>query len=237
MNKANYEVREAPTPAAVVMAAARVSSPARPVDLHRDDAGLQVRTVSETGCLAGRPANDALRAIGRVGIIGADAIGIAMHLLDADIPVTIFDTRRESTAQALAVARFGYEKLVTAGQLAPDMRDRRMALLTGAANFHHLKDCDLILATVSSEMPVAEKLFRRLDDLVKHGTILVTNHTISEMAHIARFTRRPADVLGMRFSTQADPLCSFDLVRGKETSDEAFATVDALIKKIRKPGQ
>jgi 3-hydroxyacyl-CoA dehydrogenase len=237
MSKANYEVREALAPAAVVMAAARAFPAARAPDLRQAETDLQMKTLCETGSLAELPANDTLRQIKRVGIIGADAIGIAMQVLDADIPVTIFDTRREATVQAVATARAGYERLVTAGQLTADKRDRRMALLTGAANFHHLKDCDLILATLSSEMPAAEKLFRRLDDLVKPGTILVTNHTSSEIADIARFTRRPADVLGMRFPIPVVPLRSFDLVRASLTSEETFAAADALVKKIRKPGQ
>jgi 3-hydroxybutyryl-CoA dehydrogenase len=173
------------------------------------------------------------RPVRRIGIIGAGAIGIAMHFLDMDMPVTVFDSRRESTAQAIAIARSAFDKLVIAGQLAPDQHDRRMGLLTGAANFHHLKDCDLILATLASEMHVAEKLFRHLDELLGHRTVLVTNHTPAQIAQLARATRRPADVLGMRFPDPAGPFSSFDIVRARETSDEAFATVDALVKNIR----
>ncbi|MGJ7916198.1 3-hydroxyacyl-CoA dehydrogenase NAD-binding domain-containing protein [Massilia sp. LXY-6] len=215
MNKANYEVNKAPAPASLIHAGASA--------------------LPQMGRPAGLPANDTLRPIRRVGMIGSDATGvaIAMHLLDADIPVTMFDSRREATVQAVALARSAYEKLVAAGQLVPDERDRRMALLTGAANFHHLKDCDLILARLSPEMAAAEKLFLRLDELVKQSAILVTDHAAAGINHLARFTRRPTEVLGMRVSNPADPLVSFDLVRGKETSEEVFSTVLALLNRIR----
>lgn len=166
----------------------------------------------------------------RVGIVGAGATGIAMNLLDADMPVTLFDTERASTVGAVATVRSAYERQVAAGRLTSDQRDRRLALLAGAANFHHLKDCDLILATLPSDLPAAEKLFRRLDELVTRNTIFVTRHALPELAQLARCTRRPADVLGMRCANPADPLSSFELVRGKETSQDAFATVDALVK-------
>jgi 3-hydroxyacyl-CoA dehydrogenase len=215
MSKANYEVHEAPAPAALVNAAASA--------------------LPQAGGPSGLPANDTLRPIGRVGIIGADArgIAIAMHLLDADIPVTIFDSR-PSTIQAVALASSGYEEQVRTGRLASDKRDRRMALLTGAANFHHLKDCDLIFATVSPDMQSAEKLFRRLDELLTKNAILVTNQAAAGINHFARYTRRPAEVLGMRCPDPANPLATFELVRGKDSSEEAVATVDALLKKIRK---
>jgi 3-hydroxyacyl-CoA dehydrogenase len=212
MTTTNHGMREAQTPAAVHMATARTE---------------------DTGYAGEMPANSAPRPIRRVGIIGAEAIGIAMRLLDADMPVTLFDSRRESTAQAVANARSAYDSLVGAGQLAADQRDRRMGLLTGAANFHHLKDCDLILATRPSEMPAAERLFRHLDELVGHSTILVSNHVPAQIAQLARSTRRPADVLGMRLSDAAGQAGLFEIVRARETSEEAFTTVDALLEKMR----
>lgn len=193
-------------------------------------------TLPQVGCPATPPANDTLRPIRRVGIIGADAtcLSIAMHLLDAGIPVTLFNSLRESTVQTVALARSAYGKLVATGQLAADNSDRRMALLAGAANFHHLKDCDLILAIHSSEIQAAEKLFRHLDELVVRDTIFVTDQAAGGIDRLAYCTRRPADVLGLRFPSSTDPLGSFELVRGKDTSEQAFSTVDALLKNIRK---
>lgn len=191
-------------------------------------------TLPQVGSPAAPPANDTLRPVGRVGIIGADAtcLAIAMHLLDADIPVTLFNSRRESTVQTVGLARSAYGKLVAASQLATDKSNRRMALLAGATNFHHLKDCDLILAIHSSEIGAAEKLFRQLDELVERDTIFVTDHTAG-IDRLARCTRRPGDVLGLGFPSATDPLGSFELARGKDTSEQAFATVEALLKNIR----
>lgn len=216
MSKAYYQANGAA--AAVPLAQARAS------------------TLPQVRCPATPPANDTLRPIGRVGIIGADAtcLSIAMHLLDADMPVTLFNSRRESTVQTVALARSAYGKLAATGQLAADKGDRRMALLAGASNFHHLKDCDLILALHSSEIGAAEKLFRQLDELVERDTIFVTDHPTTGIDRLARCTRRPADVLGLRCSSSTDPLGSFEVARGKETSEQAFSAVDALLKKIRK---
>lgn len=213
MSNANYEVHKTLAPAGLIIAASSaLPQGRRPVGL---------------------PANGDRRPIGRVGIVGSDAtaVAVAMRLLDADVPVTLYDSRRESTAQAVGLARCAYETLTDSGRLAAGKRDRRMALLTGAANFHHLKDCDLVLATDPAPMADAEKLFHRLDILLKQGAILAADRTPDEIDRLARCTRR-REVVGLRCSNLDGASGSVELVRSKETSEAAFATVGALLKDV-----
>lgn len=179
-------------------------------------------------------ANASPRTVGRVGIIGANpmGVGIAMHLLDADVPVTLFELARESLDAGMALARSGYRDAVTKGVLAPDQRDRRMALLAGTVNFHHLKDCDLIIETVCTDTAGKEKLFRRLDQVAKPGAILMTHAAHGAVDHIAGCTRRTGDVLGLHFSGSANPSGMWEAVCGKQTSAQALATVIALARKL-----
>jgi 3-hydroxyacyl-CoA dehydrogenase len=180
-------------------------------------------------------ANAGARTVGRVGIIGANpmGVGIAMHLLDADVPVTLFELARESLDAGMALARSAYRDAVTKGVLAPDQRDRRMALLAGSVNFHHLKDCDLIIETVYTDTAGKEKLFRRLDQVAKPGAILMTHAAHGAVDHIAGCTRRAGDVLGWHAPGPAHPDRMWELVQGKETSGEALASVIALARKLQ----
>jgi 3-hydroxyacyl-CoA dehydrogenase len=180
-------------------------------------------------------ANASPRTVGRVGIIGANpmGVGIAMHLLDADVPVTLFELARESLDAGMALARSGYRDAVTKGVLAPDQRDRRMALLAGSVNFHHLKDCDLIIETVCTDTAGKEKLFRRLDQVAKPGAILMTHAAHGAVDHIAGCTRRGGDVLGWHAPGPANPDRMWELVQGTQTSGEALATVIALARKLQ----
>jgi 3-hydroxyacyl-CoA dehydrogenase len=180
-------------------------------------------------------ANASPRAVGRVGIIGANTmgVGIAMHLLDADVPVTLFELARESLGAGMALARSGYESAVMQGVLAPDQRDRRMALLAGTVNFHHLKDCDLIIEAVCTDTAGKEKLFRRLDQVAKPGAILMTHTSHVGVDRIAGCTRRAGDVLGWHAPGPANWDRMWELVQGTQTSGEALATVIALARKLQ----
>lgn len=180
-------------------------------------------------------ARGAPQSIRRVGILGANmtGIGIAMHLLEADIPVTIFDGERTSLDEGLAMLRSACQEAVLHSGLAEARHDRWMAFLSGTVNFHHLKDCDLVIEAVSTEMHVKEKLFRRLDQVVKPGAMLVTCTSTSKVDHLAGFTKRPGQVLGLQLPSAPDGSASWRPIPGKCSSGQSLATVAALVQNFQ----
>lgn len=174
-------------------------------------------------------ANATPRTVGRVGIIGANTTGtgIAMNLLDADVPVTLFDLAREPLGQGMALVRSAYQGAVDQGRLTPDQRDRRMALLAGTVYFHHLKDCDLIIEAGSTADK--ERLFRGLDQVARPGAVLMAHAAApGGVDRLARCTRRGGEVLGWQLPGPADAGGACEFVCGKDTSAQALATVIAL---------
>jgi 3-hydroxyacyl-CoA dehydrogenase len=174
------------------------------------------------------------QSIGRVGIIGATrmSVGIAMRLADAGVPVTLWERERASLAEAIALARSTYQEAVAQGRLAPHMRERRMALLAGTVNFHHLKDCDLVIDAAHTDTGARERLFHRLDQVTKPGAILMTR--ISQgVDSLARCTRRAGEVLGFHVPSPGSPGQAWELVPGTWTSRETLATLVALAGKLR----
>lgn len=172
----------------------------------------------------------------RVGIVGASsaAVGIAMNLLDADVPVTLFEHDGAALAQALAQVREEYARAVAQGDLSADGRDRRLALLAGAVNFHHLKDADLIIDGARAGMPGQDQLFGRLDQVAKRGAILVSTCPRTGIDGLAARTRRPGEVLGLRLAGAGSQQPAWELVPGKDTSGDTLATVSALAHQLRK---
>lgn len=186
-----------------------------------------------------RPANNALPAtpqtVGRVGIVGANTlgIGVALRLLEADIPVTVFELDRASLGEGIAMARSAFQDAGQDGEPAT-ARERRMALLAGTINFHHLKECDLVIEAVSTDFKSKGKLFRRLDETVKPGAILVTGTSPSRVDQLAACTRRAGEVMGLQVSRPAHAGETWTLVPGKASAGQALATVVALVQHLGK---
>lgn len=176
------------------------------------------------------------RPFSRIGILGAGEAGmdIARSLLEADIPVTVFDTARESLDSATAATRALYQNAVADGALSASQRDRRVALLAGTINLHHLKDCDVIVDMLDISQADKDGLLRRLNELARPDAILVTCATGSDDGGIGRTAsqmRFPENVLGMRRSYGAGA-GQWEVAPGKVTSERALATATRLVQHL-----
>ncbi len=175
------------------------------------------------------------RTVGRVGIVGANAasLGIVTRLLDAGVPVTLFEPGRDALDDLVALARAGYAAAVARGELASRERDRRLALLAGTVNFHHLKDCDLIVDAVLTDCASKETLFRRLDQVAKPDAVLATLAKDVSVDLLAGYTRRARDVLGLHLAQPPAVGEVWTPMPGRDTSDATLNTVSALARKLQ----
>jgi len=186
--------------------------------------------------IADVPADTPVRAIQKVGVIGAGTMGggISMNFLNAGIPVTILETKQEALDRGVATIRKNYEAQVKKGKLKEDKYAQRMALLSTTLAYDDLKDCDLIIEAVFEELGVKEAVFKQLDAVAKPGAILASNTSTLDVDKIAAFTRRPQDVVGMHFFSPANVMKLLEVVRGKATAHDVLATVMQIAKKIKK---
>ena len=182
------------------------------------------------------PDDTPVRAIAKVGIIGAGTMGggISMNFLNAGIPVTILETSQEALDRGLGVIRKNYEGQVKKGKLDPAKYEQRMSLLKATLSYDDLREADLIIEAVFEEMGVKEAVFKQLDQVARPGAILASNTSTLDINRIASFTKRPADVLGLHFFSPANVMKLLEVVRGAATGKDVLATVMGVAKTIKK---
>jgi 3-hydroxyacyl-CoA dehydrogenase len=169
-------------------------------------------------------------------VIGAGTMGggITMNFLNAGIPVTLLEMKQEALDRGVATIRKNYEAQVKKGKLKQDKYEQRMSLLKTTLSYDDLKGCDLIIEAVFEEMGVKQKVFEKLDEIARPGAILASNTSTLDVNHIASFTKRPQDVVGMHFFSPANVMKLLEVVRGEKTGKDVLATVMAVAKKIKK---
>ena len=182
------------------------------------------------------PEDTPKRQIKSVAVIGAGTMGggIAMNFLNAGIPVKMLEMKQEALDKGLAIIRKNYDSQVKKGKLKQDKLDQRMGLLSTTLDYADLKDADLVIEAVFEEMGVKQKVFERLDQVMKPGAILASNTSTLDLNQIASFTKRPQDVVGMHFFSPANVMKLLEVVRGGKTGKDVLATVMALGKQIKK---
>lgn len=196
-------------------------------------AALAGRAASE---IADVPRDTPLRPIERVAVVGAGTMGggIAMNFVNAHLPVTLVETNAEALARGLATIRRNYDVTVSKGKLSEAERDARLALIEPTLSYEAMGDADLVVEAVFEDMRVKEQVFARIDAIAKRGAILASNTSTLDLNRIARFTTRPADVVGMHFFSPANVMKLLEVVRGEATSKDVLATVMRVAEKIGK---
>ncbi|WP_175684682.1 3-hydroxyacyl-CoA dehydrogenase NAD-binding domain-containing protein [Burkholderia anthina] len=182
------------------------------------------------------PALTQQREIKRAAVIGAGTMGcgIALSFLNANIPVTLLETKQDALDVALTYIRKHYEDAVGKGKLTSEKRDVHFALLNTALSYADIAEADIVVEAVFEDMSVKETVFQKLDAVVKRGAILATNTSTLDVDRIAAMTGRPSDVIGLHFFSPANVMKLLEVVRGKHTANDVLATAMALAKKIDK---
>ncbi len=176
------------------------------------------------------------RAIKTVAVIGAGTMGggIAMNFANAGIPVTLLEVKQEFLDRGLATIRKNYEGNVKKGKLTAEKLAERMALIRPSLRYADIAKADLVIEAVFEDMGIKEQVFRQLDKIMKKGAILASNTSTLDLDKVAKFTKRPKDVVGMHFFSPANVMKLLEVVRGKATGKDVLATVMGVAKKIGK---
>ncbi|MGX5806123.1 3-hydroxyacyl-CoA dehydrogenase NAD-binding domain-containing protein [Bradyrhizobium sp. Arg314] len=186
--------------------------------------------------IADLPRDTQLRAIKKVGVIGAGTMGggISMNFLSAGIPVTIVDMAQDALDRGVGVVRKNYEASASKGRMTQAQVESAMALLTSTVNFNALADCDLVIEAVYENIDLKKQIFARLDGVAKAGAMLASNTSFLNVDDIASVTNRPSDVLGLHFFSPANVMKLVEVVRGARTAPDALATGMEIARRIGK---
>ncbi len=190
----------------------------------------------QTSKIPGVPEDTAVRPISKAAVVGAGTMGggIAMCFANAGIPVTLIDTTQEALDKGLGKIKANYAATVEKGRLSQGDMDKRMALIHGNINLGKVADADIVIEAVFERMDIKKDIFRKLDAIVRQGSVLATNTSTLDVDEIARATTRPQDVIGTHFFSPANVMRLLEVVRGKKTANDVLATTMKLGKTLKK---
>src|SRR5450756_2062567 len=114
--------------------------------------------------------------------------GIAMNFANAGIPVTVLEMKQEALDKGLATVRKNYENTMKKGRLTQQKFDERIGLIRGTLSYDDIKNADIVIEAVFEEMGIKEKVFRKLDEVMKPGAILASNTSTLDINRIAGLT-------------------------------------------------
>jgi 3-hydroxybutyryl-CoA dehydrogenase len=161
--------------------------------------------------------------IRKVGVVGLGTMGAGIAQISVQ---SGFETAGREVSDARGErGRTTIERYLTRGvekgRLSEGDRDAALGRLTLTTELGELADCDLVIEAALEELELKRELFAELDRVTRADAILATNTSALSVSEIAEATERPQRVIGMHFFNPAPVLPLVEIVRGRESSDEA----------------
>jgi 3-hydroxybutyryl-CoA dehydrogenase len=161
-----------------------------------------------------------IRKVGVVGL-GTMGAGIAQVSVQSGHDTVGREVTQELAERGRATIDRYLTRGVEKGRLTDDERDAALGRLALTTELAELADCDLVIEAVLEELDLKREVFAELDRVTRPDAVLATNTSALSVTEIAEATKHPERVVGMHFFNPAPVLPLVEIVRARESSDEA----------------
>lgn len=171
-----------------------------------------------------------------IGVIGAGQMGngIAHVAALAGCKVVLSDLAPALLDKALAVIGKNLDRQVAKGVIDAAAREAALARITTTTRLADHAGCDLVVEAIVESLEPKVAVFRELDGVLGPTAILASNTSSISITRLAAATSRPDRFIGMHFMNPVPMMQLVEVIRGIATSDETFATVEDVAKRMGK---
>lgn len=185
----------------------------------------------------GAPDKELARKVTKVGVVGAGLMASQFALLflrRLQVPVVITDVSQERIDNGLQYIKDELQKLVDKGRLSTDDRNRLVGNLSGSLDYKVFADCDWVIEAVFEELSAKHDVFAKIEEVVSPDCILASNTSSLSIDAMAEKLKHPQRLVGFHFFNPVAVMPLVEVVRAKNSSDEAVATAMEVAKNLKK---
>jgi 3-hydroxybutyryl-CoA dehydrogenase len=171
-----------------------------------------------------------------VAIIGAGQMGcgIAHVLALSGVEVLLNDIGDSKIEMGLTSIAKNLDRQVASKKITQADSDAALARIAAAADIARLADADLVIEAASENEAVKIDILKAVSAVVSDTTLIASNTSSISITRLAAATRHPENFIGMHFMNPVPVMKLVELIRGMATSDETFASAEALVEKLGK---
>ncbi len=172
-----------------------------------------------------------------IAVIGAGTMGngIAHTFAQSGFSVKLIDKSDSNIERAMALILNNLDRMVAKGSITGVVKQQT---LNNIITYTELKDgivgCDLVIEAATENVDLKLTIFKRLNELCDHSTILATNTSSISITQISAVVNHPERVIGMHFMNPVPIMKLVEIIRGYNTSDEVTKKIMALSEKLNK---
>jgi 3-hydroxybutyryl-CoA dehydrogenase len=171
-----------------------------------------------------------MKDIKTVGVVGAGQMGagIAHVIAAAGFKTILWDAAPQAIERGITGIDARLSKAVEKGTIDATQRASILSRLSKGTAIGDLASCDLVIEAVIEQFEAKAALFKEIDKVLPSGSLLVSNTSSISI------TRRPEQVMGVHFMNPVPVMKLVELIRGLQTSDETYNTLQSFCAAIQK---
>jgi 3-hydroxybutyryl-CoA dehydrogenase len=160
--------------------------------------------------------------------------GIVQVAAMSEYQVQLFDISEEMLGKTVPFIDKQLTRGVDKGKWDRAFADATLQRIQLTSQMGDLADCDLVIEAATENKQIKFSIFRELDGLLKPEALLASNTSSISITEIAAQTQRPEKVVGMHFMNPVPVMKLVEGIRGLETNDEVFSTIEEVAQKMGK---
>jgi 3-hydroxybutyryl-CoA dehydrogenase len=177
-----------------------------------------------------------MTSVQSVGVIGAGIMGagIAQVMAQAGFPVVLIDISQTVLDKGIQTITGGLGRLVKKNKMTEAEMQGVMAHIKPSLEYKDLADTDLIIEVVSEKFDLKQKIFSLIHAVAKPSAIIASNTSSISITKLAAAAGegRADHFVGMHFFNPVPVMKLVEVIKGLQTSDEAFDAVCACVDKL-----
>jgi 3-hydroxybutyryl-CoA dehydrogenase len=189
-----------------------------------------------SGAAGSGAATGAASGVRTVAVIGGGTMGngIAQVFAHSGRQVTLVDVDDARLAAAVGAIGKSLQRVAKKGLISEGDVPGILARIGRSTRLEEAAQAQLVVEAVSENLEVKGRIFAALDQAAPAGTILASNTSSISITRLAACTRRPDRVIGMHFMNPVPVMKLVEVIRGLDTSDATWNTIQALTAELGK---
>ena len=175
-------------------------------------------------------------AIKTVGVLGAGTMGngIAHVFAKSGYKVIIRDVDQKHLDRALDTIGKNLDREIKKAKITEADKPLIFGRIFCTTDLNDLAAADIAIEAVPEQRELKERVLKDADSVLRPGVILASNTSSISITALAAKTTRPEQFIGMHFMNPVPIMVLVEVIRGLQTSEEAFSTTMALCQKLGK---
>jgi 3-hydroxyacyl-CoA dehydrogenase/enoyl-CoA hydratase/3-hydroxybutyryl-CoA epimerase len=176
------------------------------------------------------------KKVNKAAVLGAGVMGggIAQLFASKNIPVRVKDINFDAVAKAYQQAASVLKGKLKRRRISKLDFSHTMGKITGTIDYSGFESVDFVVEAIVEDLDIKKKVFAELENHIADDAVVVTNTSSLLVNDMAVAFKHPERFVGMHFFNPVHMMPLVEVIRGKDSTDEAVATTYQLAKKMGK---